>query len=309
MNQKIIAVVMTITGLFTSPLYANTIRAGDVINVSLDELIPTQTSVGYDQIMYKLGRYQFDREKMFDEVCEANGQKGVENISVNASPNNPSSFTCQLTVGKRKQDMKTVVIAPDGDYYLTDGHHTFNVFYEMPEGSADFHINVVVAKDYRDIKGMDKFWTQMKNDGNTWLFDVNSNPIRYDELPTSLGIKNFHNDLYRSLMYFTRGVSWDKPDKPVPFLEFYWSKEVRKKIDASTFDLNSKDGYAKAVKTVSEYILAVDTTDVGGSNLSAKQMGQFNAYDKKAFKKLFKGDGKIDYLLRYKATLSEKPSQ
>ena len=79
--------------------------------------------------MYKLGRYQFDREKMFDEVCEANGQKGVENISVNASPNNPSSFTCQLTVGKRKQDMKTVVIAPDGDYYLTDGHHTFNVFY------------------------------------------------------------------------------------------------------------------------------------------------------------------------------------
>ncbi|MBD1574299.1 chromosome partitioning protein ParB [Vibrio sp. S17_S38] len=309
MNKKIISVMLGVMCLFTPSSYANDVKVGDVVNVSLHELIPTQPSVGYDQIMYKLGRYQFDREKMFDEVCEANGQKGMGKISANANPNNPSSFTCQLAVGKRKQDMKTVVIAPDGDYYLTDGHHTFNVFYEMPEGGADFHVNVVVAKDYRDIKGMDKFWTQMQKDGNTWLFDVNSNPIGYDQLPTSLGIKHFQNDLYRSLMYFTRGVSWDKPDKPVPFLEFYWSQEVRKKIDATIFNLNSKDGYAKAVKTVSEYILAVDTTDVGGSNLSAKQMGQFNAYDKKAFKKLFKDDGKIDYLLRYKATLSEKPSQ
>ncbi|QSA20742.1 chromosome partitioning protein ParB, partial [Vibrio furnissii] len=38
------------------------------------ELKPTQPSVGYDQIYYKLGRYQHDAEKQFDEICEANGQ-------------------------------------------------------------------------------------------------------------------------------------------------------------------------------------------------------------------------------------------
>ncbi|MGO2510200.1 MAG: ParB/Srx family N-terminal domain-containing protein [Vibrio hibernica] len=309
MNKKIIVVMLGVISLFSPASYANDVKTGDIINVSLHELIPTQPSVGYDQIMYKLGRYQFDRKKMFDEVCEANGQKGVKEISDNAQPNIPSSFTCKLAVGKRKQDMKTVVIAPDGDYYLTDGHHTFNVFYEMSEGGADFHINVIVAKDYRGIKGMDKFWTQMQKEGNTWLFDVNSNPIGYDQLPASLGLKNFHNDLYRSLMYFTRGVSWNKPDKPVPFLEFYWSKEVRKKIDANTFDLNSKDGYAKAVKAVSEDILALDTDNVGGSGLSTKQMGQFKVYNTKAFNKLFKQDGKIDYLLSYKMASTSNRSQ
>ena len=45
------------------------------------------------------------------------------------------------------------------------------------------------------------------------------------------------------------------------------------------------------------------------SGLSTEQVGQIKAYNTKAFNKLFKQDSKIDYLLRYKATLSEHRSQ
>lgn len=288
--------------LFALPTHAANVSAGDVIKVGLHELKPTQPSVGYDQIMYKLGRFQFDQEKMFDEVCEANGQKGVVSFSQQSHPNVPSSFKCEMEVGARKQDMKTVVIAPNGDYYLTDGHHTFNVFYRMPKGGASFNVNVVVDKDYRDLKSMDAFWNQMAKDGNTWLFDQKGTAISYQQLPTSLGLTNFANDQYRSLMYFSRGVGWNKPKQPVPFLELYWTKEVRKAIDVDNFDLNSTQGYAKAVKAVSEHILSMDTSNVGGSKLSVKEMGQFDAYNQKGFDKLFKQRGKVDYMLRYKTT-------
>ncbi len=284
------------------PAQANSVAQGDVITVSLNELKPTQPSVGYDQIMYKLGRYQFDQKKMYDEICEANGQKGVESVNEDADPNLPSTFACELKVGERKQDMKTIVIAPNGQYYLTDGHHTFNAFYTMPEGGPSFHVHVVVDKDYRNLNNMDAFWSQMQKDGNTWLFDKDNHAIKHNELPTSLGLTHFANDKYRSLMYFSRDVGWNKPTQPVPFLEFYWSKELRKQIDIDSFDLNSQQGYAEAVNTVSNYILSLKTDNVGGSKLSVKAMGQFDSYHQKGFDKLFKKRGKIDYMLRYKTT-------
>jgi inorganic pyrophosphatase len=302
MAKRTIFTQLCILTTFAVPTYAANISEGDVINVGLHELKPTQSSVGYDQIMYKLGRYQFDPEKMFDEICEANGQKGVENIQDQAHPNIQATFSCEMPIGSRKQDMKTVVIAPNNDYYLTDGHHTFNVFYQMPQGGPSFKVNVVVDKDYRNLKSMDEFWEKMEEDGNTWLFDNNDRPISYSHLPTNLGLTNFTNDQYRSLMYFSRDVGWDKPTKPVPFLEFYWSKEVRKAIDPADFDLNSTQGYAQAIKAVSEHILSMETKNVGGSNLSVKEMGQFSVYNQKGFDKLFNKRGKIDYMLRYKTS-------
>lgn len=305
MNHKVLITALGALSLFTLSAHASDVNEGDIINVALHQLQPTQPSVGYDQIMYKLGRYQFDREKMFDEICEANGQKGVESIQDNAQPNEPSTFKCESDVGTRKQDMKTVVIAPNGEYFLTDGHHTFNVFYQMPQGGPDFNIHVAVDKDYRDLKNMDDFWKAMAKDGNTWLFDQNGQAISYQQLPASLGLSNFANDQYRSLMYFTRDISWDKPKQPVPFLEFYWSNELRKEINTATFDLNSTDGYAKAVKTVSEYILVMQSSNVGGSNRTVKEMGQFDQFSQKGFDKLFKKGGKIDYMLRYKNALAQ----
>lgn len=284
--------------------YANTLHQGSVVEVELKQLHPTQPAVGYDQVYYKLGRYRHDPEKQFDEICEANGQKGVAHYETSSKVNDANSFECKEPVGNRTEDMKTIVIAPNGDYYLTDGHHTFNTFWQMAGGGADFKVHVVVAKDYRGLNSMDAFWGAMQIDGNTWLQDSKGNDIGVDKLPTSLGLGQFENDQFRALMYFSRDVGWEKPKSPVPFLEFYWTKELRKTLDLSDYNLHSEKGYRQAIIDVSNTILDMNSDNVGGSEKSAKQMGQLDEFNKKAFKKLFReGKGKVMYMLDFKKVM------
>ncbi|CAH0529281.1 inorganic diphosphatase [Vibrio hippocampi] len=279
-------------------------QVGDVVNLPLADLKPTQPSIGYDQVMYKLGRYQFDQKKQFDEICEASGQKGLKHYSDTSVPGVPSSFECEQEVGANKKDMKTVVLAPNGDVYLTDGHHTFNTFTHMQGGGLNYRVNVLVDKDYRDLDNMPQFWDAMIKDGNTWQYDLNGEPITPADLPTRLGMSNFDNDLYRSLMYFSRDVSWNKPKNPVPFLEFYCSKELRQLTDASQYDLASLTGYQFAIEDVAKHLLSIDSDNIGGSGKSASEMGLFKQFSDKGLKKLSKSKGKLDYMLRYKTVQS-----
>lgn len=80
-------------------------------------------------------------------------------------PNIPSSLQCDEAVGTEKKDMKTIAIAPNGQYYLTDGHHTFNAFWQMKDGGKQFKVNVVVAKGYRQaITDVSHYLINMKSD-------------------------------------------------------------------------------------------------------------------------------------------------
>lgn len=301
--------VLSVAGLslLTSQAFADSsldnVKAGEVITVKLHQLKPTQASVGYDQVFYKLGRYAGDSEKKFDEICEANGQKTVKSYNGKSNVAVPSSFECSEPVGSSKGDMKTVIIGPDEQLYLTDGHHTFNVFWHMPDGGADYQVNVVVTDDFRNMS-MDDFWAKMAKENNLWLYDAQFNAIDKSQLPQSLGLENFHNNLYRSLVYFSREIAWDKPKPAINFVEFYWGKEVAKTVDLTKYDLNSMNGYKQAVKDVAEVILAVKSNDIGGLGKSASQMGQYQGFDKKEYKKLFQGNKKIDYTLRYKKQMS-----
>lgn len=285
---------------------AEDISVGDIVELSLSQLHPTQASIGYDQVWYKLGRYSVDRKKLFDDICEANGQRGVMGSVKSASLLNSDSYNCEARVGTDKDEMKTVVIAPNGKYYLTDGHHTLNAFYEMPKGGAHFRIHLLVAKDYRSLPNMTQFWHAMKEDGNVWLYNQSAQTIKVSELPSSLGLKNFANDQYRALMYFSRGVAWNKPPSPVPFLEFYWANEIRDKVALKEFDLNDKAGYERAIRAVSQVILTLKTHNVGGSKRSTTQMGQFRQFSQKGLDKLLKSNGKVDNMLRYKHQLKMK---
>ncbi|WP_252031823.1 ParB-like protein [Vibrio sp. SCSIO 43135] len=286
------------------PLHAqdSTITVGDVLKVPLADLKPTQPSIGYDQVFYKLGRYQFDVEKQFDEICEAQGQKGVKHFSEHSVPSLAASFSCEEPVASRAKDLKTVVIGPDDALYLTDGHHTFNTFYHMNGGGAGFNVQVRVDGDYRQLESMDEFWQAMEKDGNTWLYDHNNVAIRYNDLPSHLGMYNFNNDVYRSLMYFSRDIAWNKPKQPVPFLEFYWSKELRQLTDAQQYDLNSMQGYKQALEDVGKHLLSIDSDNVGGSKLSAEQMGIYPSFKQKGLDKVSRENGKLDYMLRYKTS-------
>ncbi|HAO25262.1 MAG TPA: chromosome partitioning protein ParB, partial [Methylophaga sp.] len=124
MNAMSRLVMLSITGLslFSSMVVADDhlaqAKKGDVIPVQLHQLKPTQSSVGYDQVFYKLGRYEGDTEKKFDEICEANGQKAIKDYSSKSNVAVASSFECTDPVGTATKDMKTVVTGPDNGLYL-----------------------------------------------------------------------------------------------------------------------------------------------------------------------------------------------
>lgn len=200
--------------------------------------------------------------------------------------------------------MKTIVIAPNGHYYLIDGHHSLNAFWHMEGGGKQFKINVVVAKDYRNFTNMSQFWSAMIVDGNTWLRNSKGNTISYKALPTSLGMGNSENDKYRSLVYFSQGIGWDKPATPIPFLEFYWSLELRKDLNLAKYDLTTKDGYHQAVSDISHYLTALKSDNVGGSAKSTKEMGQLSNFNEKSLDKLFDAKkSKVTIMLQYKKDL------
>lgn len=147
---ELLAVVSVSLGSLV-PVYAMEPQVGDVIELELGQLKPTQSSIGYEQIFYKLGRYHRDPKTMFDELCESNGQKGIKHYTDASLPNDNLSYQCKDEIGTHKDKMKTVVIGPDGQYFLTDGHHTFNVFYQMPSGGEQLRVNVLIDKDYCQI--------------------------------------------------------------------------------------------------------------------------------------------------------------
>ncbi|KYN80407.1 hypothetical protein ATY36_19290 [Vibrio cidicii] len=287
------------------PVYAMEPQVGDVIELELGQLKPTQSSIGYDQIFYKLGRYHRDPKAMFDELCESNGQKGVKHYTDVSLPNDNQSYQCKDEIGAHKDKMKTVVIGPDGQYFLTDGHHTFNVFYQMPNGGEKLRVNVLIDKDYRQWTDWPTFWGKMVAHGDAWLFDEQDRPIDYNQLPTKLGISNFSDDQYRSLVYFVKGVAWYKPTQAIPFLEFYWARELRSLMEGSQFDLSTQQGFRDALKVTSRNIVAIQSRDVGSSGMSAEQLGQWQKVDTKELEKLLKKKGKVTDALNYKAMSHE----
>ena len=61
-------------------------RVGDLIDVTLGDLHPTQGAIGYDQIYYKLGRYELQPDKKFDDFCADEGLGGVASSGYTAIP-------------------------------------------------------------------------------------------------------------------------------------------------------------------------------------------------------------------------------
>lgn len=315
--------------LLTSPLRAEwrnidgqPAKWNDIIAVKLSDIAPTQPGLGFDRIFYKLGRYARDRSKVFDEYCEKNGQKGIRAFGPASNVHDPVTFSCLEPVGSERDQMKTVVIAPNNKLYLTDGHHTFNVLWHMKGGGPDLRMHVIVSRDYRNLTSMEEFWKQMQAEKNIWLFDVYDQPIGVAQLPVSLGLEHFQNDPYRSLMYFTRRIAWRSPgekevpeaqfygdDYPdVPFVEFYWVREIRNQVDLKKFDLTTIDGYAAAIRALGKAVIAAKTKDLGGSGKSTQEMGQFTYFNEKELARISRpGTGKLAYMLKFRNSKDAEP--
>lgn len=120
-------------------------REGDLLEVRLRDLQPTQPNIGHDQIHYKLGRYAGTKDtdrgrpnKRFDDWCETDGRGEAAEAGPGATLRDPSSFRCTIATGAETPAsvaaMKTVVVGPGNALYLTDGHHTTTSLLETADG-------------------------------------------------------------------------------------------------------------------------------------------------------------------------------
>ncbi|WP_321951828.1 ParB/Srx family N-terminal domain-containing protein [Paraburkholderia bannensis] len=309
----------------TTPGKWQAAAAGQVIDVTLGDLRPTQAALGYDQIYYKLGRYEADMTKEFDDFCADEGLTGLaSNGSTSTSTlTDATSYTCTVTDTSQRDTtvLNPVVIGPNGDtLYLTDGHHGSSTYYEVPNGGPTVHVHVVVKDNLSAYSGS-TFWAEMQSRGYTRLKDANGAAITSEQLPTGLGLKlGMQNDVYRSLVYFTRDIGYSKPTPSTDFLEFYWADWLRTTFPLTGYTLTkagttdpdpatADTGYLNAVWNASVKMVA--STDGEISGLTGAQLGRLaqvnagKAYTKGNFGDLVKPitaskPGKIAYALDYK---------
>ncbi|WP_394154820.1 ParB/Srx family N-terminal domain-containing protein [Vibrio maritimus] len=275
-----------------------TFAAGEVHWVNVGDLMPTQKTLGLLQNGYKLGRWQLEEKKLFEEFCETYGMRdSVEYYDENSDFNDPDSFKCKEpreSDGLISEDqngderimdwINTVIVGPDGALYLTDGHHTFSRFHDMTDGGKATRVLVRVEDNYvfdadNNRLTMDAFWQKMQETKNVYLFN-NGDAINPSELPKDLGEasaanpRGLINDDYRALVYFTRDIGWDKGDaESVPFLEYYWAEELRNVIQVDGADTIEK--YVQVVLDASRYMVSLPNYYVlGDSGKTAAELGQ-----------------------------------
>lgn len=106
--------------------------------------------------------------------------------------------------------MKTAVIGPGGQPYLTDGHHTLTSFWEAPGAGPDTAVRLRITANLKDA-APEAFWAEMQSQGWTWLKDADGKTITPDQLPASLGLESFANDQYRGALFFVRDVGYGQP--------------------------------------------------------------------------------------------------
>lgn len=295
-------VALLLCGVVAQAQAFSTPKPGQVIEVALEQLHPTQAVVGFDQIYYSLGLFADKPAKAFDEYCETNGQGEAATVPKGADLHKPSSFTCKDPVGTHPDDMKTVVVGPGGQLYLTDGHHSFTTLWEVPGGGPRLKMWVKVTDDFSSSPTMASFWQRMEAARKVWLKDNQGQALPPEQLPAHLGFKNLQDDTFRSLVYFTRKAAYGKPNAgeiAPEFLEFYWGNWLRTQIDPGAFNLNKKGGYKDAIEAVAKRMVSLAPgSQVGDSGFTAHQLGGMTKLDRDELEKTF--DKKVPYVIDYR---------
>ncbi|MFJ6135212.1 ParB/Srx family N-terminal domain-containing protein [Kitasatospora sp. NPDC092286] len=320
-------------GAATAPAAGAALRAqpGDLLDVSLDQLRPTQSSIGYDEVYYKLGRYTSPKDelngsvnKRFNDWCETNGQGEAVTVRPGARLADPSTFTCALAPGQEtaasRAGMKTVVVGPGGALYLTDGHHTLTSFLEAPDGGPQLHIRLIVRADFSDLSPA-AFWQAMRARDWVRLVDERNQPLTVEQLPQHLGLAYFHDDPYRSLVYFTRDIGYSVPDDAAEYLEFLWGDWLRGQGIGlpGSYDPADSASYLAAVRTASQAMSAAPGDIVIAEGRTADQLGRLTPWN--AGKKPTGGEfgklsapitdakpGKLAYALDFRAKVATGPA-
>ena len=286
---------------------------GDLVETTLSEVHPTQPSLGYDEVFYRLGRYTDTPDKLLDDWCATNGQKGLKAARPRAAPADPASFTCQVGLGSETPAtiaaMKTAVVGPGGRLYLTDGHHSLTAFWEAPGAGPGTPVRLRITANLSHLSP-DQFWHTMASHGWTWLRDVNGDPVTPDRLPPHLGLHQFSDDKYRGVLFFVRDIGYTQDDSSPAFHEFYWGQWLRSRTEPGlrleNFDLTNEGSYLTLIADIATAMVALpDTTEVSDGHTAAS-LGKRNTFGQKAFDALAQPagaprPGKLSYAIAFKA--------
>ncbi|UXI02628.1 ParB/Srx family N-terminal domain-containing protein [Photobacterium sp. TY1-4] len=283
------------------------LQSGDVVTVALDQLLPTQAVLSYDWQYARLNRYQNEPKLVYDDLCRANGAKGVKDWSKKSKPTQPDSYTCAGKAGQSEDALNTVVVGPeDGLLYLTKGHHLLSTFWDMPNGGTSVPVTIKVTHNL--IESGDDFWAEMNQDHELWLYNAKGKKIGADDLPEYLGRKQLKHDKYLSLVLFLNGISYKKPEDAIPFFEYHWAQEIRKHMKISEYDLNVPDEYAAALAEAATVMVDLDEdANVAKSGQTAKAMGKLSQTDSKALAALIDDENSdFNQAMAYRRALKEK---
>jgi hypothetical protein len=292
---------------------------GSIAEASLSDLRPTQPSLGFDELYYRLGRFEFGKDKInkrFDDWCESSGLGDAESANAQSRLSDASSFTCKIKVGSETkaslEPMKTAVVGPKGQLYLTDGHHTFTSFMEAKDGGPQTIVRLRVTHNFGDLDEA-KFWEEMKKARLVWLRDAQDKEITPAQLPSSLGMKNFGDDKYRSIFYFGRDIGYKQLSENAAFQEFYYGSWLRKHpaIKIAQYKIDTLEGYLTLLKDVTKDLSSLPDDALISEGVTASALGrmaQWNAgapetageFAKQSAPYSEEKPGKLAYAFRYK---------
>lgn len=294
-------------------------KAGDIVDVRIGDVHPTQPSLGYDEVYYKLGRYSSlgkDKvNKKFADWCEASGLLDATAAQPNAVLSDPTTFTCALQPGQEtaasKDLMKTVVIGPNNSLWLTDGHHTLTALSSLAgDGGMDMHIRLRVIGNLSNLSEAD-FWSTMVANKWTWLQTMTCPSVRPQDLPKTVGLGNFADDPSRGLLYFSRDIAYSA-DGAIPFQEFYWGAWIQQNHpELLTFDRTNFDTYQAQMLKVANLQVSLDPNAPVYGGYTAAQLSAFTALDTTELTKAQKPysdkkPSKIAYMTQYKSTFPDR---
>lgn len=277
----------------------NVANAPSVVQLKAADLRPTQPSIGDQQVNYKIASYALNPKKMYADYCEDNGAEGVASFTEKSSLLDLNSFKCLEPYGSKVNDLKTAVIGPDKQYYLTDGHHLVSMLNKISGGDTPVFIRV--TDDKSTMGSMKAFWDFLAENNLTWLKDAQFKPVNYQSLPQTVSAASLQNDRYRSMMYFLRDVSYKKPKSTnIPFFEFYLAEWLNKKVPIDSLKLDTREDYYNSLQKVADAMLSAPADEVvvelEGKKLTVSDFGVFNAINKKELNKLIEQRGKLTVL-------------
>ena len=148
-------------------------------------------------------------------------QGGVGQIQVDETQATLAGMSAKQLDKLMKKKEISVVIAPDGSYWLVDRHHLTKALWQ--QGVKDARVKVIGR-----LQDKANFWSQMQNNHWAWLKDEKGQPLTPEQLPTS--IDKLPDYPYRTLAGLLQNAGYFRKDKQIYFVEFAWASWLGKQM-------------------------------------------------------------------------------